>query len=318
MQNILILSVVILLVGCSTIEKRIEQKAIDKMTTMLDKSSLSLTRESDWDYFKESSLGNLKLLETLYSIQPNNKRLLKLLIKGHGGYALGVFDTLALEDKIKEEDFSWWRQRAISHYTRAVDYGIKYLALHDVKFEDLKSKKIEEEIKKFDKENVTALFYFAQAWGQIINYRRTDLKLIGEIGYVEYILNWACKTDPFFESGLCDMYKAVFEAQRPRVMGGDPKLAKELFKIAIKRHPKNLLLRVNMIEYLLIPTSDLAEFIKQKEFLNREFWRWSGTKDYSRRVNIESDYTAFDPQNLFNAIAKKRFWTIKKYEKDLF
>lgn len=315
MKNIVYLLVLLILSSCSYFKS----KALSSMSElMLDKSS-NLTKESSFSFFKDTTPSNLKLIESFHFIAPKDKNFLTMLIKGHGGYGFSIFDTLALKDRLAEKEYSYNLEQAKVFYTKSLDFGAKFLALEGLKFEDLKSTKLSSLLDKhFDKNDSTALFYLAQSWGQLINASRDNLYLVAEIIYVEQMLNWICAKNPLFEEGVCDLYKAVFEAQKPRMMGGNPDVAEELFVLAMKRYPKNLLIKISYIEYILIPQSETAKYYRFKKVLANDFYKWRKVLDYTTRINSKLEYSSNDNTNLFNAVAWKRFNTIIKFEEDLF
>lgn len=296
-----------------------KSKALSSMSQlMLDKSS-SLTKESSFQFFKETTPSNLKLIESFHFIDPKDKNFITMLIKGHGGFGYSIYDTLALKDKFAENDYSYNLDLAKIHYTKSMDFGAKYLALEGLSLKDLKTKNLDLVLERhFDEDDAIALFYFAQSWGQLINSSRENLYLISEITFVEQMLNWVCAKNPLFEEAVCDLYKAVFEAQKPRLMGGNPKVAENLFQEAIKRYPKNLLIKVSYIEYILIPQAQTAKYYRFKKMLANDFYKWRKVLDYTKRLNSKMDYSPNDNTNLYNAVALKRFNTIIKFEKDLF
>lgn len=315
MKSIIYIYCLVALTSCSYFKS----KALSSMSQlMLDKSS-SLTKESSFQFFKETTPSNLKLIESFHFIDPKDKNFITMLIKGHGGFGFSVYDTLALKDKFAEKEYSYNLDIAKVHYTKSMDFGAKYLALEGLTLKDLKTKNLSSVLESnFDEDDATALFYFAQSWGQLINTSRDNLYLISEITFVEQMLNWVCAKNPLFEEGVCDLYKAVFEAQKPRLMGGNPKVAESLFQVAMKRYPQNLLIKVSFIEYILIPQAQTAKYYRFKKMLANNFYKWRKVLDYTKRLNSKMDYSPNDNTNLYNAVALKRFNTIIKFEKDLF
>lgn len=315
MKSIIYIYCALSLCSCSYFKS----KALSSMSQlMLDKSS-NLTKESSFQFFKETTPSNLKLIESFHFIDPKDKNFITMLIKGHGGFGFSVYDTLALKDKFAEKEYSYNLDLAKIHYTKSMDFGEKYLALEGLSLKDLKSKDLDLLLEKnFDQDDAIALFYFAQSWGQLINSSRDNLYLISEITFVEQMLNWICAKNPYFEEGVCDLYKAVFEAQKPRLMGGDPKVAESLFQLAIKRYPQNLLIKTSYIEHVLIPQTETVKYYRFKKVLANDFHKWRKVLDYTKRLNSKQDYSPNDNTNLFNAVALKRFNTIIKFEKDLF
>jgi hypothetical protein len=306
----------ILLTSCSSLQKW----ALRRSTPVLNKLSDNLTKEDSWEFFKNSAPGNLKLLELIYLTDEENYRLLPNVIKAHVGYGYGVQETLLFEDELKGVENSPYKKEAINHYTRALDYGVQYLAEKGIKRGDLLNldednlrKKLKKET---DEKDLVAIVYLGQAWGSLINLQKDNVALISQVPRVKILFDHACKVNPDIEHGICDIFMAQYEASRPRMMGGNPEKAKELYQAAMKKRPKHLLIPINMIQYVDIPMMDTEAYEKTAEHLRTEFAAWEN-KD---RANLEdeSTYKKDRELNLYNAIAKKRFEIIEQYKKKIF
>lgn len=307
---------ILLIGGCSSVQKW----AVRRASPVFHKAGEQLTREDSWEFFKNSAPGNLKFLEVVYLTDPNNMELLPTVIKAHVGYAYAVPETLAFEDELKGSPADFHKTEAIHHYTRALDYGVHYLSLRDVSRKDLLSLAEDKLLLKLNKEisrnDLVALAYTAQAWGSLINLQKDDVALVSQIPRVKILFDYVCKENPDLEYGICDIFNAQYEASRPRMLGGNPEKAKELYASAMKKYPQHLLIPVNMIQYIHLPSMDGEEYEKMAATLKREFAEWSS----KRRDNLadESRYRKHRDLNLFNAIARKRFDIIEQHKKKIF
>lgn len=315
-MRVLFLASLLALTSCGTIRRM----GLRMTTPMFSQSSQDLTKEKDWEFFRVSAPGNLKLVELLYLQDPNNTDLLSVVIKGYSGYAFAVPETMAYGDELAGVDESPWRQQAILNYTKALDYGLEYLNQKDISRGDLLN--LEEEklskllSKELDEDDLVAVLYTAQAWGSLINLQKDNVALVSQVPKVKALFDWVCGKDPKIENGVCDIFYAQYEASRPKMLGGDPKKAEELYIAGIKNRPQHLLLQTGYMQYLLIPGYEQEKYEKAAEVLKGELAKW---EDLNRdTLENNSTYKNSEALNLFNAIAKKRFEFIEKNKKKIF
>lgn len=287
---------------------------------MFTETTQKMTLERDWNFFRDSSPGNLKFLEMLYYQDTDNLELLGTLIKGFAGYAYAVPETLAFGDELAGVDGSIQRQNAISLYTKSLDFGLAYLEKKGIKKTDILGSD-EQALnkllgKKLSKKDYSAALFTAQSWGSLINLQKDNISLVSHIPKVKGILDWVCSKEPDIEDGVCDMFYAQYEAARPKMLGGDPEKAKALFTAAIKKRPKHLLIRMLYIQFMILPGFDGDAYEKESAVLREELAKWENIN----RDNLvdESEYKAVEHLNLFNAITKKRFELIELNKKKIF
>lgn len=84
--------------GCSSFRKA----GVGIAGDLIYRSSHNLQREFDWNFLKVSMPGLIKYSESLLEIDEDNEDLKITLLKGYSSYAFVVWDTLFLEDSIKE------------------------------------------------------------------------------------------------------------------------------------------------------------------------------------------------------------------------
>jgi hypothetical protein len=302
--------------GCSSLQKW----SLRSASPLFQEASEKLTQEPSWEFFKESTPGNLKFLELLYLQDEKNFALLEVLIKGYAGYAFAVPETLAFEDDLKGIDHSPWKKEAIIQYTKALDYGLAYLKHRGISAEDLLSSDEEKLLKtikkKLDEKDFVSTLYFAQAWGSLINLQKDNIALVSQVPRVKILFDWVCGKKPLIENGICDIFYAQYEAARPRMLGGNPQKGEELYLAAIEKFPHHLLIRLGYIQFVAIPAMDLDKFEAVATPLRKELEEWEsvsrdGLKD-------ESSYAKVRFLNLYNSIAKKRLNIIDQYKQKIF
>jgi hypothetical protein len=310
------LIMLILLTSCSSLQKW----AVRRASPVFHKAGEQLTKEDSWLFFRNSAPGNLKFLELVYLSDPDNMRLLPAVIKAHAGYAYAVPETLAFEDDLLGVSDSLNKVEAIHHYTRALDYGVYYLEKRDTSKDDL-LKLSEEELRnkldnEIDDDDLVAMVYLAQSWGSLINLQKDNISLVTQIPRVKILFDFVCSKRPEIENGICDIFMAQYEASRPRMLGGNPEKARELYLRAMKKYPHHLLIPLNMIQFIHLPAMDGEEYEKLAGFMNSELAEWGSKK----RDNLadESRYRKSRDLNLYNAVAKKRLEIIEQNKKKIF
>ncbi len=312
----LYLLLLILITGCSSLQKW----AVRRSSPVFDRALDQLTREDSWEFFRNSAPGNLKFLELMYLTDVNNRELLATVIKAHVGYGFSVPETLAFEEELKGGNSSAHKTEAIHHYTRALDYGVHYMSLRDISRDDILHLPEEKFRKKLHKEisrnDHVAVVYMAQAWGSLINLQKDNVALISQIPRVKILFEHICSENPTIENGICDIFHAQYEATRPRIAGGNPERAKELYASARKKYPYHLLIPVNLIQYVYLPAMEEDEYEKLANYLKTEFSEWAN----KNRANLkdETRYRDHRHLDLYNSVARKRLEIIEQNKKSIF
>lgn len=318
MRLIQLIILPLIFASCATINK----VGIRATGGILTKAGNEFTKESDFGFFEKSVPGNLKFMEGLWYSDQSNNTLLSNLIKGFGGYGFAVHETYHLRDHLADKRGEAYRN-ALTAYSKAMDYGIAYLADNGIKWQDMITVGASEKVQKwFDDElgddDMIAVFYLAQSWGSLINLQRDNIELVSHIGTVKSMMDWVCQRDPEFELGSCHIFYAAYEAGRPVMLGGDPEKGAELFRNFIKKYPHNLLGRIAYIQFYVIPMMDEDIYADEKKVLTKELALWEQQKNYGSDLSANSKYRSYSKYNLYNAIAKERFEIIKKFEKEIF
>lgn len=309
-----LIPLVIVISGCS-----LQKMALRQSTPVFEKSSDGMMKEGDWDFFKAATPSNLKSMELIWMQDPENLKLLSVLVRSYAAYAFVVHETLAFEADLAGVDDSFAKKDAITFYTRTLDFGLLYLDKKGIKRKDLLENddtKLIEKLNKLDVDDANALLYTAQAWGSLINLQKDNIALVSQIPKVKVLFDRVCKIKPDIDQNVCDIFFAQYEASRPKMLGGNPENAEKLYLAAIQKYPHNLLIRTNYIQYLLLPGFESEKYEKQALVLREELAKWG---DLNRDdLENHSPYRNLQELNLYNSVAKKRFLIIEKYKSKIF
>lgn len=307
--------------SCGTIRRA----SLGVASPMFLEASNGFEKEGNWEYFRVGIPGNLKLIDGLLSVRPDDMNLLVPAIKGYSGYAFVVNETLYLEDKYKDRDDSHHKDQAIINYGKALSYGKHFLSLEGLTLDSIakqgKTKSgavayLNDHLSSGDV-TVQAAAYTAQALASLINLQKGDMLLVSYLPVAKALFDWACEKSPNVGHGVCQMFYGSYESSRPRMLGGNPAKGKKIFNKFIADNPHNWLGRVAYLEHYVIPMGNENAYRLQKKELNI-----LSEKHASNLKNsiAEEKRPAFENKRLriYQATAIKRFKIIKKLEKDIF
>lgn len=196
----------------------VEKVAIKSTGSILGYGVESLYEEEDLIIAEQAIMASLKLLEGLIKGAPDNEKLLLMAIQGYTGYALGF---------VEDED----TKRAKIFYERAKNYGLRILNKKKA-FKNAFSGNIddfEKSLKAFNKGDVPALFWTANAWGNWLNLSLDSPKAIAGISKLELTMKRVLELDETFYHGGPNLFFAVFYGGRSKMFGGDPVKSKEYY-----------------------------------------------------------------------------------------
>jgi hypothetical protein len=312
-------AVIILASSC----QMVRSVGVNATSGILKESSAEVNTEANYEFFKKSAAANLKIVEGLWFSQKENESLLTLLIKGYAGVAFGINETEYLHDQLSDNEIEVNKKQALYNYSKSFRYGLEFLKLNDISEDEVFNKEAPIKIRKkltseLSSDDREAVFYFAQAWGGMINLQRDDVAMMANLGTVKALMDWVCDQDYEFENGSCYLFDAVYEAGRPRMLGGSLKKGNEIFQKVMKKYPEHLLAKITYLQFFVIPTMNEVEFAKVVEGMTLDKSAFEGVKNYSQ-MNQETERFLNHPElNLYNAIALKRLEIILKNRQDLF
>ena len=280
--------------------------ALRSQAPLFEKGGDTLKYEKDWQWFREATPGNIQFMETMLSQDNDNHVLRRTLVKAYAGYAYGVFETLMIPELIEGNDEKPQMQRALGLYHRAMGHGKKYFAHKEVHFDAQDEAVFVQSLREnVGEEDLVALAFYAQAWAGAINLQKQDMVLVSQLPRVKLLFDHVCDLRPDIENGLCPLFYAQYEGSRPRMLGGNPELARELFQKFIQKSPAHILARVSYLQFSVIPRLDEDEFVKVGREIDEAI-----AKGKAEQGN--------ENLNLLNAIGQERWTLLKKNQKKIF
>jgi hypothetical protein len=260
-------------------------------------------------------------MEGLLYTDPNNLDLLGSLIKAYAGLGYGVHETIYLEDFYNQAEDSKHLRNAIKSYKRSLGYGLRFLKLIGLDWEQLKLQLNDQETlmnrlkSQVGLEHREALFFLANAWGGLINLQKKNIRLISTLPFVKAMYDYICTQDPTYHGGSCEIFYGVYESARPKMLGGNPVKGQKHFEKVVELYSFNLLGRINYIQYSLIPSFNQDEFQKQMQYLEDTYNKFRASE---LEVTWGEAHNKYPEVNLYNAIAFKRFLILQKMKTKLF
>jgi len=289
----------------------------------LKDSAVELQKQPNFKMFQEATPANLMMMEAILSIDPNNRDLLSSLIQGYAAYGFAVYETFYMQDQYSNSNNHAHRDQAMIYYTTALNYARRYLKTYDIDWDNFKKNVMNptqagKYLKaKFDRDDLDALLFTAQALGSSINLQRDQILLVSELTVVKSLFDWGCSIEPNFQNGVCPIFEASYLAGRPKMLGGDPEQGKQIFLKAMQQDPKNLMIAVSYLQLSVIPASDEDEFNRVEALILPVKKEFEAALSYSEQLKGNVNTVRAD-LNLFQAIALKRFEIMKANQKSLF
>lgn len=285
---------------------------------MLEASG-DMETESNFELTKAGLAPNLKLIEGLLSQAPKNRELLLTLNKGYTGLAFMVNESDMYEEEWSGKKTEENKKQALKNYTRALNYGLRYLETKNIKQADLFSNTqaaLDKNLSNAQMDLEIVLFT-AQSIVGMINLQKDNMALVAQLSVVKTMFDWACTKKPDINFGTCDIFYGAYESGRPKMLGGNPEKGKEYFLKAMEKFPHNWLIRTSYIQYYLVPLSDEEGFAKEMSQLENIYKDFEASSIYSS--NKEEPIWNKEPrQRIYQSVAMKRYELLNRYKKQLF
>jgi hypothetical protein len=254
---LLILSVALLLSGCSMTRIAANQTAL-----ILLQGMAAYERETDITLAEKALPANLKMIEGLLEVSPNNSKLLLLICYGFNQYAFG-FIEYQIDAADKSYDFETKNRviaQAVDYYQRAMHYGLKLLDQSQNNFSKLYDKdpeRLSEALQSFKKEHVPGLFWTAYAWISLINLQQQDPSKLAKLTHVDRIMKRVLELDETYYFGGVHLFYGAYYGGRPALLGGSPDKARIHLEQAIEiSKGKYLLSKFLLAKYVAVPIQD--------------------------------------------------------------
>ena len=169
---LLVALVATLSLGCN-----MTRLAANSTVDVFAKAAPTFEKESDIELAKASGLGNIKMVEGLIEVVPDNVVLLELTSKSFGAYAFGFLEPqLDSMDSLSDE-YEALALRAVNFYNRGKDYASRALELEYPGFRaamDGPADQYEAFIQQVEPDWVSILFWVGYNWGAGINLQLED------------------------------------------------------------------------------------------------------------------------------------------------
>lgn len=268
----------------------IQQIAINSIGTIMENGFEVLNEEQDLDIAEKSIASNLKLLESVMRSDPENKHFLLLASMGYSSYALGFVEDDSVE-------------RARVFYLRGKEYGLKILNENKRFKKALEGNLTEfkEALQTFSRDDVPAVFWTAIGWGSYISWTLTDPQALADLPKVEAMMQFVVEKDAAYFYGGAHFFLGTLYASRPKILGGNPDVAKQHFDECLKINGEKFLMT-----YVYMARSYAVQMQDEQLF---------------EQCLTKVDTTSLDvlPQaRLSNAIAKKKARLLREKMNELF
>jgi len=322
-KYILLLAVLALLGGCGLVQK----VAVGTTADILFDGTKEIETESNWELFKQGVPGNLKMMEGMLYLEPKNKKLLAGLTKGYAGYAFAVNETEYLQDLYTgKSDSSPHKIQLISNYSKALEFGLRFLEQRDVRFDDFKREMNNNNgiYNLLDKElsdsllDLEGTLFTAQSLGSLIFLQQDSMTMVALLPIVKSMFDWVCSKKPDINYGACDIFYGAYEAGRPKMLGGNPQKGKQIFLDLIKKYKHNWLLRIAYIRFSIIPRGEQEEFQEQMKFFAKVHPMYIKHLGWKPLKTDPPDEFKDKGLLLYQTLGIKQYEILKKLENEIF
>jgi tetratricopeptide (TPR) repeat protein len=265
----------------------------------------ALEQEGDYELAEAAAPGNLKFLEGLAHVTPDNPDLLELLARGWASYAFAFLEDRANEAREAGDDKKSEAliERAVGLYERAGRYGLKLLG-QKRGFDDAWKKggsALDQRLLDFSKDEAGQLFWTAYAWVGAINLAQDRVENLTLLPKVIKLVERVARVHEGYFFGGAHMILGGYYMSLPKLLGGKPEKAREHFERALAlSQGKILLVKVVYAHLYAARTGDKALFQK----LLKEV------------MDAPPDF--FPEARLPNVLAKRKAARLLKRTEDLF
>lgn len=211
--------------GCS-----MKKLAVNQMGGLMKDGFPTYMKETDPELVRDAMPANLKLIEALLEIDPDNQTLLMLACQGFSAYAF-MF--------IEENDPT----RAKKLYQRAQKYGFAMLKHRDLVPDTVYDLNAwDKQLSDADIDDVPAIFWTAFAWGGKIQLDKESPASLADIPFAIRLVEQAVALDPTYWFAGPDTFLGFYHGNVPKPIGGKPDLSRQHFEKALELTGRNALI----------------------------------------------------------------------------
>lgn len=218
---------------------------------LIESTFISILSEPDPELARSAISTNLKILDALILNNPDDKDLLTRAAQSYSGYALMFVEDV---DPIRASDF----------YTRALEYGLRALAVRYPDFvkKPLSFQAFKKACNSLRAEDIEAVYWTAAAWAGRLNLKKSSPKAVAEFPRVKHLMRWVYERDRSFFYGGASWFLGTYNSILSPMLGGDPEISKKFFTEALEISEGRFLLgRVYYAQYYAVQVQDKQLFI---------------------------------------------------------
>lgn len=302
-------SSVVVLLAVPTSACNIQKLTVNTTSKVLAKAQPSLKQEPDYEMAARAIPASLKTVEGFHMVDPENKRLVKILAEGYCQYATGFIEDeweVAILDK-RFDDAEYQSQRATKAFIRCMGYGLELLGGDWKKAMSADSGTFAKKVAGAGKDDRDALLWAGVGLAGMINQNKDDIALVSQLPKARAIFEKIAELDEN-DSGRDPALRALphialasMAVAMSKAMGGRPELGQKHFQRAMEiTQDKFLLARVFYARRYAVAVQDKALF--RNELVKV----------------LQTDPAIWPEQRLANEIAHRRARRYLKNEKEWF
>jgi len=290
--------------GCN-----IQKLTVNTTSKVLVKAQPSIKQEPDYDMAARAIPASLKTVEGFHMVDPENKRLVKILAEGYCQYATGFIEDeweIAQLDK-RFDEAEYQSQRATKAFIRCMGYGLEMLGGDWKKALTGNNADFIKKVSGADKDDRDGLLWVGVGLAGAINQNKDDIQLVAHLAKARAIFERIAQLDegdndrdPTLRA-LPHIALASMAVALSKAMGGDPVLGQKHFQRAMEiTQNKFLLAKVFYARRYAVAVQDKALFEKALVEV------------------LQTDPAIWPEQRLANEIAHRRARRYLKNEKEWF
>lgn len=219
----------LLLSGCS-----VKKLAMNQIGDALSGGGDVFSSDEDPELVGDALPFSLKLMESVLAGTPEHEGLLTSLTSGFTQYAYGWVQLEA--DEIEDEDYERaqeLRDRAIKLYQRANRYGMRALETKYPGFAGELNSDTERALARLKVEDVELVYWTALSWAGAISLSLDNMDLVGDLAYVESLMERCLELDPDWEMGSIQSFFITYEMSRMNGEGDPVESATRFYRRAL-------------------------------------------------------------------------------------
>jgi len=204
--------------------------------------SPAIESEEDPIIAEAATLSNLKIVDGLLLLSPENETLLMTTTKAFASYATAFVEPpLSLRDDYFSEDYLFIKRRLQGLYRRSRDLGLRWIDVRRPELASLLRARAKNEwtdelpqvLGRARLDDVPALFWTAQAWGLLIRADDENLLELANMAKVEAMMRRVYELDPDYNFGSVHLFYALTNTTLGEGLGADLDAARQHFEAAI-------------------------------------------------------------------------------------